>query len=344
MKLEDFDYALPEELIAQEPLAERDASRLLVLRRSDGRIEHRAFREVTEYLREGDLLVLNDAKVIPARLLGRKVDTGGKVELVLTMPLGDPQGASWRCIGQASKAIRPGMRLDFEGLGAEVLAALGDGSYDVRFDAQDFGRELERVGRIPLPPYIKREPGAADRDRYQTVFAARPGAAAAPTAGFHFTDALLAKVRTMGVEIARVTLYVGAGTFLPIRVQEIEQHHMHAERYEVGAEAAQAFARTRARGGRVIPVGTTALRTLESSFAGACAGPAVGSGVSELFIYPGYTFRAADALLTNFHLPGSTLLLLVCALAGRERMLGAYREAVERRYRFFSYGDAMLIL
>lgn len=342
MRLDDFDYDLPEELIAQEPLAQRDASRLLVLPRDGGPIEHHAFRDVLGYLRAGDLLVLNDAKVIPARLLGKKVDTGGKVELVLTLPLGDPSGSTWRCIGQASKAIRAGMRLDFQGLGAEVLEARGDGAYDVRFDAPELGKELERVGQIPLPPYIKRDPGTADRERYQTVFARRPGAAAAPTAGFHFTEALLAEVQAKGVELARVTLYVGAGTFLPIRVEEIETHKMHAERYEVSAEAAEAVARAKARGGRVIAVGTTAARTLESAAAG---GPLeVGSGVSELFIYPGYRFQVVDALLTNFHLPKSTLLLLVSALAGRERILAAYREAIERRYRFFSYGDAMLIV
>ncbi|MGC4115291.1 MAG: tRNA preQ1(34) S-adenosylmethionine ribosyltransferase-isomerase QueA [Myxococcales bacterium] len=344
MNLSDFDYALPDELIAQEPLAQRDASKLLVLHRADGRTEHRAFRDVLEYLRPGDLLVLNDAKVIPARLLGKKVDTGGKVELVLTLPLGDPTGNRWRCIGQASKAIKPGMKLDFGGLKAEVLAAPGDGAYDVRFEAPDLGQELDRVGRIPLPPYIKRDPGEADKDRYQTVFARRPGAAAAPTAGFHFTEPLLAEVQARGIRIARVTLYVGAGTFLPIRAEVIEQHKMHAERFEVPAEAAEAVARTRRAGGRVIPVGTTALRTLESAWSDERGAVKAGEGTSELFCYPGYRFHAVDALITNFHLPKSTLLLLVSALAGRERILAAYREAIERRYRFFSYGDAMLIL
>ncbi len=352
MNLADFDYALPEELIAQEPLAQRDASRLLVLHRGDGRTEHRAFRDVLEYLRAGDLLVLNDAKVIPARLLGRKVDTGGKVELVLTLPLGDPAPSgpegttlqtTWRCIGQASKAIRAGMRLDFGGMGAEVLAARGDGAYDVRFEARDLGRELARVGQIPLPPYIKRDPGAADAERYQTVFARRPGAAAAPTAGFHFTEPLLAEVEARGIGIARVTLYVGAGTFLPIRSERVEDHRMHAERYEVPADAAEAVSRTRRAGGRIVPVGTTALRTLESAWSDELGAVRPGAGTSELFVYPGYRFRAVDALITNFHLPRSTLLLLVSALAGRERILAAYREAIERRYRFFSYGDAMLI-
>jgi len=285
--------------------------------------------------------------VVPARLLGRKAATGGKVELVLSLPLGDPAGARWRCIGQASKGLRPGMRLDFSGLSAEVLAARGDGSWDVLFDTGDLGRELERVGRLPLPPYIRREPGPADRERYQTVYAEHPGAAAAPTAGFHFTEALLNEASARGIGIARVTLYVGAGTFLPIRVEEIEEHRMHAERYEVAPGAAEAFTRTKAGGGRIVAVGTTAARTLESAFVEAApegAGLRVGGGVSQLFIYPGYRFRAVDALVTNFHLPRSTLLVLVAALAGRERVLAAYREAVERRYRFFSYGDAMLIL
>lgn len=344
MNLSDFDYELPEELIAQEPLAQRDASRLLVLHRDDGRTEHRAFRDVLEYLRAGDLLVLNDAKVIPARLMGKKADTGGKVELVLTLPLGDPMGTTWRCIGQASKAIKPGMKLDFGGMRAEVLAAPGDGAYDVRFDATDFGKELARVGKIPLPPYIKRDPDAADAERYQTVFAKRPGAAAAPTAGFHFTEPLLAEVQARGIQIARVTLYVGAGTFLPIRSEVVEKHRMHAERYEVPAQAAEAVAATRKAGGRVVPVGTTALRTLESAWSDELGGVRAGEGTSELFCYPGYRFSAVDALVTNFHLPKSTLLLLVSALAGRERILAAYREAIERRYRFFSYGDAMFIV
>jgi S-adenosylmethionine:tRNA ribosyltransferase-isomerase len=261
---------------------------------------------------------------------------------VLSLPLGDPLGGSWRCIGQASKAIRAGARLDFSGLQAQVLAAHGDGSYDVRFETQDFPAELTRVGRIPLPPYIRRDPDASDQERYQTVFARRPGAAAAPTAGFHFTKALLDEVQSKGVEIAQVTLYVGAGTFLPIRAEEIEKHKMHAERYEVSPEAAEAFSRARSRNGRVIPVGTTAARTLESAFEGGAL--KAGDGVSELFVYPGYRFQAVDALVTNFHLPRSTLLLLVSALAGRERILAAYRQAIEQRYRFFSYGDAMLIL
>lgn len=342
MNLDDFDYELPEELIAQEPLAQRDASRLLVLDRKADAVEHRTFRDLLSYLRAGDLLVVNDAKVIPARLLGRKVDTGGKVELVLTMPLAGADGATWRCIGQASKPIRQGMKLDFDGLGAEVLAARGDGAYDVRFDSENLQSALERVGRIPLPPYIRREVSAADRERYQTVFAKNPGAAAAPTAGFHFTESLLSEIEAAGVRLAKVTLYVGAGTFLPVRTRVVEEHRMHAERYEVSEGAVQAVERAKSEGGRVIAIGTTAARALES--AAADGKLKAGEGVSELFIYPGYEFRVVDALVTNFHLPKSTLLLLVSALAGWDRIREAYAQAIERRYRFFSYGDAMLIV
>ncbi len=341
MRLDEFDYELPEELIAQEPLPERSASRMMLIDRQTGGIEHRQFQELGSFLCPGDLLVLNDAKVIPARLLGRKVESGGKVELVLTMPLAGPSGDRWRCIGQASKAIRPGMKLDFDGLKAEVLASLGDGSYEVRFETENLAQELERVGRIPLPPYIKREISPADRERYQTVFAARPGAAAAPTAGFHFTEQMLQALKEKGVSIAHVTLYVGAGTFLPVRTEHVEEHRMHPERYEVSAEAALAVEETKARGGRVVAVGTTALRALESAAQGSLV--RAGEGTSQLFIYPGFRFQVVDALVTNFHLPRSTLLLLVSAFAGKELILRAYREAVAQRYRFFSYGDAMFL-
>ncbi|MGI5862639.1 MAG: tRNA preQ1(34) S-adenosylmethionine ribosyltransferase-isomerase QueA, partial [Myxococcales bacterium] len=235
-----------------------------------------------------------------------------------------------------------GMKLDFDGLGAEVLAARGDGAYDVRFDSENLQSALERVGRIPLPPYIRREVSAADRERYQTVFAKNPGAAAAPTAGFHFTDSLLSEIEAAGVRLAKVTLYVGAGTFLPVRTRVVEEHRMHAERYEVSEGAVQAIERVKSEGGRVIAVGTTAARALES--ASADGELKAGEGVSELFIYPGYEFRVVDALVTNFHLPKSTLLLLVSALAGWDRIREAYAQAIERRYRFFSYGDAMLIV
>jgi S-adenosylmethionine:tRNA ribosyltransferase-isomerase len=342
MKLSDFDFELPEAQIAQEPLPERDASRLLVLHRKSGRREHRLFPDLLEYLRSGDLLVVNDAKVVPARLLGRKVDTGGRVELLLSMPLAAPESSFWRCIGRASKAIRAGARLSFTGLEAEVKAVHPGGAYDVQFFTDDLPGDLTRAGNIPLPPYIRRPPSEKDRERYQTIFASRPGAAAAPTAGFHFTEPILAKVAEMGVALARVTLYVGAGTFLPVRSEAVEEHRMHAERYEVTAEAAALVERTRAAGGRVFAVGTTAARTLESAAEGGrvCAG----EGISELFIYPGFKFQIVDALVTNFHLPKSTLLLLVSAFAGREQVLSAYGEAVRMGYRFFSYGDAMLLL
>ncbi len=342
MKLEDFDYYLPEELIAQQPLPQRDASRLLVLQRSSGEVSHQLFSDLVGYLCPGDLLVLNDAKVIPARLQGKKSLSGGKVELVLTMPLANPLGNNWRCIGQASKPIRPGMKLDFQGLSAEVLASFGGGAYEVRFFSEDFMSDLARVGSVPLPPYIRREPDRVDCSRYQTVFAARLGAAAAPTAGFHFTESILKEIARKEVEIAFITLYVGAGTFLPIRVENIEQHKMHAEKYEITTEAAQAVKRARARKGRVIAVGTTSARALESAWKEGEI--QAGEGVSELFVYPGYQFRAVDALITNFHLPKSTLLLLVSAFASCDQIRAAYREAVRGHYRFFSYGDAMLIL
>ncbi len=339
LKLSDCDFELPEELIAQEPLPHRDQSRLMVLPRGGG-LEHGTFRDIVDLLQPDDLLVLNDARVVPARLLGQKVATGGKVELLLSMPLAG--GDTWRCIGQASKPIREGMRLRFDELEAEVLAAHGEGVYDVRFHADDLFGALERVGRIPLPPYIRRDPSEADKQRYQTVYAKTPGAVAAPTAGLHFTPELLEQLRAKGVRLAEVTLYVGPGTFLPIRGDDVESHVMHAEFFRVSAEAAQAVNEAKQRGGRVIPVGTTALRTLESA-ADEQGVVRAGEGESRLFVYPGYHFKAVDALVTNFHLPRSTLLLLVSALAGRERMLDAYREAVLQRYRFFSYGDAMFI-
>ncbi len=343
MKLSQFDYSLPEELIAQAPLPQRDASRLMTLDRRTGARAHRTFRDFPSLLRPGDLLVLNDARVIPARLRGHKAATGGKVELLLTLPLADTSHCDWRCLGKASKAIAPGTRLDFDGLCATVLDALGEGTYDVRFDAApgDFAAAIERVGALPLPPYIRRAPGPEDAERYQTVFARRPGAVAAPTAGLHFTDALLAQCRQRGAQIHKITLYVGAGTFLPVRVDEIEDHAMHAERFEVSEAVARAVRETRAAGHRVIAVGTTAARALETAAAGGEIQAAEGD--SRLFIYPGYRFRAIDALLTNFHLPKSTLLMLVSALASWAHVRAAYEEAIAERYRFFSYGDAMFI-
>ncbi len=341
MRISDFDYALPEELIAQEPVTPRDASRLLVLPAA-GAPEHRRFGDLPELVEPGDLLVFNDTKVIPARLLGRK-ESGGRVELLLVEPLAGGLGARWRAMGQASKGLRPGMTLAFDGLAARVDAAEGEGFYAVTLDREGAALEaaLARAGRIPLPPYIRRQPTEADRDRYQTVWARAPGSAAAPTAGLHFTDALLARLDAKGVLRTAVTLHVGPGTFLPVRGDDLSTHRMHAEPYEVPEDAARAFAACRARRGRVVAVGTTSVRTLESACDGETLRP--GSGRTELFIRPGHRFRAVDALVTNFHLPRSTLLVLACAFGGRARVLAAYQEAVTRRYRFFSYGDAMFV-
>lgn len=344
MRLSDFDYQLPEELIAQEPLARRDASRLLTLDKASGDLEHHVFHDILDMLHPGDLMVLNDARVIPARLKGRKVATGGKVEMLLTLPLGNPEACEWRCLGKASKAIAPGCQLDFDGLRATVTASLGEGAYDVRFDtAPDaFASEINRVGALPLPPYIRHAPGPSDAERYQTVFARRPGAVAAPTAGLHFTQELLDACTAKGVRIEKVTLYVGAGTFLPVRVEEIEKHVMHAERYDVPQAVVDAVNATHAAGHRVVAVGTTATRALETAAADGTLKP-VSGGLSQLFIYPGYRFRVVDALVTNFHLPKSTLLMLVSAMAGWDHIRKAYEVAVQERYRFFSYGDAMFI-
>jgi S-adenosylmethionine:tRNA ribosyltransferase-isomerase len=342
MKVSDFDFELPEQLIAQVPVTPRDASRLLVLP-AQGRVSHRSFADLPKLLRSGDLVVFNDTRVIPARLVGYKADTGGKAELLLIEPLGGEMGARWRAMGQATKALKPGVRLQFGALEAVVEAALGDGFYEVLLDRE--GAELEaalaRVGRVPLPPYIRREASAEDVERYQTIFARSPGSAAAPTAGLHFTPAVLAALEARGVERAAVTLHVGPGTFLPFRAESLEEHKMHEERYEVPEATALAYQACRARGGRVVAVGTTAVRTLES----ACSAGrlAVGAGRTALFIRPGYRFQTVDLLVTNFHLPRTTLLVLVSAFGGRDRVLAAYREAVREKYRFFSYGDAVLI-
>ena len=346
MEVSDLDFELPEELIAQVPAEPRDASRLLVLARSGGEPRHLRFADLPDLLSPGDLLVLNDSRVIPARLVGRR-ESGGRVEVLLVEPMPDsPSGgpARWRAMAQASKSIRIGSRLDFDGLGAEVEGVEGEGFYAIRFDrdGQSLDQELQRVGRMPLPPYIRREPGDADRVRYQTVVASHPGSVAAPTAGLHFTPELLARLGDRGVAWTTVTLHVGPGTFLPVRARRLEEHRMHSERYDVPAGAADAFKATRAGGGRVVAVGTTAVRTLESSFAG--DGLRSGTGRTDIFIRPGHAFRAVDGLVTNFHLPRSTLLALVCAFGGTSRILDAYRSAVAARYRFFSYGDAMTIL
>jgi len=345
MRLSEFDYHLPEALVAQEPITPRDASRLLVLP-GEGPVEHRSFLDLPGLVEPGDLLVLNDTKVIPARLVGTK-PTGGKVELLLCDALDDrPDGLGrrWRALGQASKAIRAGARLAFgDALSARVLEVEGEGFFVVELDRE--GKELEqalaRVGRIPLPPYVRRPPTELDRERYQTVFARAPGSAAAPTAGLHFTRRVLEDLDARGVRRTAVTLHVGPGTFLPVRVEDVERHRMHEERYEVSPLVVAEIAACRERGGRIVAVGTTTVRTLESAWEGGAV--RAGPGRTRLFVRPGHAFRVVDALLTNFHLPRSTLLMLVCALGGTERVLAAYREAVSARYRFFSYGDAMLV-
>jgi S-adenosylmethionine:tRNA ribosyltransferase-isomerase len=351
--LSDYDYALPEDRIAQVPLAERDASRLLVLDRRTGAVAHCRYAELPELLRPGDLLVLNDSRVVPARLLGNKRRTGGRAELLLVHPadgtplaaaLGESPGAHpFVCLGQASKGLRPGAELLFAGgLSATVDSHLAEGELRVVFAGPGtLAERLDAAGQLPLPPYITRPPTAADAERYQTVYARVPGSVAAPTAGLHLTERLLGGLAERGMAIARVTLDVGPGTFLPVRSRDESLHRMHPEAFDIPDATASAIARARREGRRVVAVGTTVVRTLESAFAG--GGVQAGPARTNLFIRPGYRFRAIDALLTNFHLPRSTLLMLVCAFGGREQVLAAYRAAVEAGYRFFSYGDAMLV-
>jgi S-adenosylmethionine:tRNA ribosyltransferase-isomerase len=351
----DFDYPLPERLIAQVPAPERDGSRLLHLDRPTGRVAHRSFRELPGLLKRGDVLVFNESRVIPARLQGKKATTGGRAELLLVRPAGEVstgaalegalEAVEWLCLGQASKGFKPGARLEFEGgLAAEVLAELGGGELRVRFSgpAGSLDAALQIAGRLPLPPYIARAPRREDLERYQTVYARTPGSVAAPTAGLHFTPGTLAALDALGVERVPVVLDVGPGTFLPVREDELSKHVMHAERCEIPEASAARLEAARRDGRRVVAVGTTVVRTLES-LAAADGRVRAGQADTRLFITPGYRFKAVDALLTNFHLPRSTLLMLVCAFAGLERTLDAYREAVARDYRFFSYGDAMFI-
>jgi S-adenosylmethionine:tRNA ribosyltransferase-isomerase len=343
MDISLFDYNLPVELIAQEPLPQRPASRMLVIT-CQGPLApaDRHFRDLPEYLRPGDCLVLNDTRVIPARLLGRRAG-GGRAEVLLVRELAPDV---WEALVSPGARLREGATVEV-GEGELVVHVLRHDEAGTRMVHLEHTGELlpllDRLGQTPLPPYIHRQaPSETDRERYQTVYADRPGAAAAPTAGLHFDAQMLTAVQEMGVRLAHITLHVGLGTFQPVSVERIEDHHMHAEWCEVPAEAARTIAATRAAGGRVIAVGTTAVRTLESRFADGAVQP--GSGLTDIFIFPGYRFRAVDGLLTNFHLPRSTLLMLVSALAGRERILQAYNHAVAGRYRFFSYGDCMLIL
>jgi S-adenosylmethionine:tRNA ribosyltransferase-isomerase len=352
LPLADYDFDLPDALIAQAPLAERDASRLLVLDRATGAFAHRRFVDWPGLLGPRDLVVLNDTRVVPARLLGRKQGSGGRVELLLVRPdadvdasgalSGSAEALRWICLGQASKGLRPGTVVELDGGRATVLEVLGEGELRVSFESPvSVGALLERTGRVPLPPYVDREPTSEDRIRYQTVYARADGSVAAPTAGLHLTPRTFAELEARGVERRFVTLDVGPGTFLPVRGEDESTHRMHSERYQVPDETAVAINRARAEGRCIVAVGTTVVRTLESATRNGQVGP--GAGSSRLFIRPPYDFQLVDALLTNFHLPRSTLLMLVAAFAGRERVLAAYRAAVAERYRFFSYGDAMFI-
>ncbi len=341
MRTSDFNFDLPQELIAQTPIERRDQSRLLVLDKSTGEWSHRHFYELPEYLRPGDCLILNDSRVLPARLLGQRLPGGGACEVLLLIDRGEK---TWECLVRPGKRMRAGARLSFGGgeLTALVTEELPDGNRLVRFEYEGIFLEvLERLGKMPLPPYIKAE--LQDRERYQTVYSRVNGSAAAPTAGLHFTQELLEKIRDMGVGIGFVTLHVGLGTFRPVKEEEITDHEMHSEYCVIPPETAELINRTKAQGGRVICVGTTSCRTIES-WAAEDGTMKPCAGWTNIFIYPGYRFKVLDGLVTNFHLPESTLIMLVSALAGREHVLAAYEEAVRERYRFFSFGDAMLIL
>lgn len=341
IKTSDFYYDLPQELIAQAPTERRDASRLLVLDRRTGAMEHRHFYDLPQYLRAGDCLVLNDSRVLPARLIGHRVPGGGTCEVVLLIDRGEK---TWECLVRPGKKLRPGARMTFgDGkLSAEVVEVLEGGNRLVRFDYEGIFLELlEELGRMPLPPYIKAE--LQDPERYQTVYSREVGSAAAPTAGLHFTKELLASIEAMGVQICYVTLHVGLGTFRPVKVEDVDAHEMHSEYCMIPAETAEVVNRTRREGGRVICVGTTSCRTIES-WAAEDGTLHESAGWTRIFIYPGYRFKVLDGLITNFHLPESTLVMLVSALAGRDHIMAAYEEAVRQRYRFFSFGDAMAIL
>ena len=341
MNVKDYDYDLPEELIAQDPLEDRSSSRLMVLDRQTGDMEHRHFTDILEYLHPGDCLVINNTKVIPARLFGVKEDTQAKIEVLL---LKRKENDIWETLVKPGKKAKPGTKLVFgDGLlTAEVVDVVEEGNRLIQFHYDGIFEEiLDQLGQMPLPPYITHQ--LKDKNRYQTVYAKYDGSAAAPTAGLHFTKELLQKVKDMGVDIAEVTLHVGLGTFRPVKVENVLDHHMHSEFYMVSQEAADKINRAKESGHRVIAVGTTSTRTLEAA-ADENGRLHETSGWTEIFIYPGYQFKVIDALITNFHLPQSTLVMLVSALAGREHVLHAYEIAVKERYRFFSFGDAMLIL
>ena len=340
MKKEDFYFELPEELIAQDPLEDRSSSRLLVLDKHTGEVRHRIFRDVLDYLEEGDCLVINDTKVLPARLIGSRVGTDAKIEVLLLKRM---ENDTWETLVRPGKKAKVGTRISFgEGLLlGEVVDIVEEGNRLIRFEYQGIFEEiLDRLGQMPLPPYITHQ--LKDKNRYQTVYATHTGSAAAPTAGLHFTPELLKKIEEKGVKIARVTLHVGLGTFRPVKVDNILEHHMHSEFYQIEKEAAEKINSTKEQGKRVICVGTTSCRTIESA-ADEHGRLRETSGFTDIFIYPGYQFKVLDSLITNFHLPESTLVMLVSALAGREHVLAAYQQAIEERYRFFSFGDAMLI-
>ena len=340
MDVKDFYFDLPQELIAQDPLEDRSASRLLVLNKHTGRVTHRHFRDIKEYLKPGDCLVINDTKVIPARLFGIKKDTGAKIEVLL---LKRRENDIWETLVKPGKKAKPGTELEFgDGrLTATVVDVVEEGNRLIQFHYEGIFEEiLDELGQMPLPPYITHQ--LQDKNRYQTVYAKHEGSAAAPTAGLHFTKELLDEIEAMGVKIAHVTLHVGLGTFRPVKVDNVLDHHMHSEFYMVEESEAKKVNDTKAAGGRVICVGTTSCRTIESA-AGADGTLKAGSGWTEIFIYPGYQFKILDCLITNFHLPESTLVMLVSALAGRESVLEAYQQAIKERYPFFSFGDAMFI-
>ena len=341
MKRQDFYYELPEELIAQDPLVDRESSRLLVLDKESGVISHHVFRDITEYLHEGDCLVINDTKVLPARLIGSREGTNGKIEILL---LKRKENNVWETLVKPGRKAKVGTKIIFGGglLTGEVVDVVEEGNRLIQFTYQGIFEEiLDQLGQMPLPPYITHQ--LEDKNRYQTVYAAHTGSAAAPTAGLHFTPELLKKIERQGVDIAKVTLHVGLGTFRPVKVDEITDHHMHSEFYQIDEEAADKINRAKANGKRVVCVGTTSCRTVESA-ADENGELAACSGWTEIFIYPGYRFKVLDCLITNFHLPESTLIMLVSALAGRKKVLEAYEEAVRERYRFFSFGDAMLVV
>lgn len=340
MKTSDFNYDLPKELIAQDPLPDRDMSRLMVIDRAGKPLEHKIFHDVIDYLDPGDCLVINNTKVIPARLIGTKEETGAKVEILL---LKRRENDIWETLVRPGKKLRPGAKVTFgDGrLKAEILEVVDDGNRLVRFYYDGIFEEvLDALGEMPLPPYITHE--LKDKNMYQTVYAKFEGSAAAPTAGLHFTEELLKKIENKGITIASVTLHVGLGTFRPVKVEDVTKHHMHVEYYHVGEEAAKQINDTRKNGGRIVCVGTTSCRTVESA-TGDDGIIRAESGDTGIFIYPGYKFKMMDALITNFHLPESTLLMLVSAYAGKDRMLDAYKVAVEQKYRFFSFGDACLL-